>query len=126
MSGIGFRAVDKRAPKFHSIPYRLYSSLETTLRELDPIAFDTFVSALHPVLKPLDLNAIRLNPDQTAALLNALNNHNVEVAFLYSILSKLDKWPHIKSLCQLFLAQCKLNRVYLFCFFFYRNVILLS
>lgn len=102
MSGIGFRAVEKR---FHSIPYRLYSSLESTLRDLDPIAFDTFVSALHPVLKPVDLNAIRLNADQTAALLNALNSHNVEVTFLYSILSKLDKWPNIKSLCQLFLAQ---------------------
>lgn len=125
MSGIGFRAVDKRVPlyRFHSIPYRLYSSLETTLRELDPIAFDTIVSALHPVLKPVDLNAIRLNADQTAALLNALNSHNVEVALLYSILSKLEKWPLIKSLCQLFLAQCKLKFLFV-CLFVCRILLI--
>ena len=115
--------IDKpiQLPRFHSIPYKLYSSLEKTLRELDPNLFDSILSAFHPVLKPIDLKAIRLNTNQTDALLTALNSYNVEVAFFYKILSEFDKWPTIKSLCDLILAKCKyyLNKIIIKIFIYY-------
>lgn len=115
--------IDKpiQLPRFHSIPYKLYSNLEKTLRELDPNLFDSILSAFHPVLKPIDLKAIRLNTNQTDALLTALNSYNVEVAFFYKILSEFDKWPTIKSLCDLIMAKCKyyLNKIIIKIFIYY-------
>jgi hypothetical protein len=93
--------------KFHSIPYKLYNILETTFEELDANIFESILLAFSPVLKPIGIDAIRLNPNQTEALLTALNNHNVEVAFFYKILSEFDKWPKIKKLCVLILNECK-------------------
>ena len=108
--------------KFHSIPYKLYSILETTFEELDANIFESILLAFSPVLKPIGINAIRLNPNQPEALLTALISHNVEMAFFYKILSGFEKWPKIKKLCDLILNECTtLFFIFFFSLFFISN-----